>query len=148
MIRMVKRKLEQVRIAGQCLPFLHPDQDLYPYLGLLTTLSGNWEPQIGSCCRKSADEARNFCARSAHLHKKFRTFRPASGHTSHTASRWASTPWRTSMRWTSSSHNMQRELGNCLQQPRQGWCSSTRTTVAWALDRSWLTMCNQTQPTW
>ena len=45
LIRMVQRELERVRIAGQCLPFLHPDRDPYPYLGLLTTLSGNWEPQ-------------------------------------------------------------------------------------------------------
>ena len=45
-INTSKRQLADIQLGGETLPFLHPENDPYRYLGVMLTLTLNWRVQI------------------------------------------------------------------------------------------------------
>ncbi|KAK9807291.1 hypothetical protein WJX73_008814 [Symbiochloris irregularis] len=56
-VAMMRRQLERVKIDGNSLPFLHPDKEPYPYLGVLTTLTMNWSMQMEAVMKEIRNRA-------------------------------------------------------------------------------------------
>ena len=65
MIRTAERQLQNVKIGGNSLPFLHPDKP-YKYLGVMLTLTWNWTYQLQTLMKNIDIKGRNilssFCS--------------------------------------------------------------------------------------
>ena len=75
-----RRQLEQVTLAGQNLPFHHPDKDPYRYLGVMLTLTLNWRVQVGTLLSKVNEKAtkivNSLCSPAQKVHYIQSSIRP------------------------------------------------------------------------
>ena len=72
LVQQAKKRCATIEIDGAPVPFLHPDDDPYPYLGLLCTPTLNWRHHFNKVMLKAKDRAEKINRSMASPRQKLR----------------------------------------------------------------------------